>query len=109
MEIVMDPVDFGGDNEVQSEPVSETTTQAPDAPVEDLVNPFLANIPAQDRAVVGRYLKDWDSGAQKKFREYVSRLQPYEQLGKPEELTRAVTFAKNFQANPEQVFKLMWN
>lgn len=102
----MDPVDFGGENEAQNEPVVESITNEP---VEDLVNPFLANVPAQDRAIVGRYIKEWDSGAQKKFREYVERLKPYETIGKPEEVTRAVNFSKNFMANPEQAFKLLWN
>lgn len=100
----MDPVDFGGDNEAQNEPVVEPTNE----PVEDLVNPFLANVPAQDRAIVGRYIKEWDSGAQKKFREYVDRLKPYETIGKPDEVTKAVNFTKNFLAKPEEAFKLLW-
>jgi hypothetical protein len=80
-------------------------------PAEDLglASPFLSNIPAADRAVVGRYIKDWDAQVTKKFQSYAERVKPYEALGKVDEITPYVNFARNFQRDPEAVFRLMWN
>jgi hypothetical protein len=73
-----------------------------------LASPFLSKIPAQDRAVVGRYIKDWDAGVTKRFQDYSGRLKPYEALGPVDELTKYRQFAMNFRQNPEMMFKLMW-
>jgi len=96
-------VDLGQQQEPQSQP--QTT-----APGEDLglSNQFLSNIPAADRAVVGRYIKDWDAGVTKKFQSYADRIKKYEALGPEDQLTQYVNFANNFRANPEAVFRLMW-
>ena len=83
-------------------------TEANGEVVESLASPFLERIPAQDRDVVGRYIKEWDSGAQKKFREYQGRIKPYSELGSVEDLTKYRNFALGFQQNPEMMFKLMW-
>lgn len=82
-----------------------------EAPQEDLslASPFLNNIPAADRAVVGRYIKDWDAGVTKKFQSYADRIKPYEALGTPDELQKYANFARNFQQDPEAIFRLMWN
>jgi len=73
-----------------------------------LASPFLNKIPANDRQVVGRYIKDWDAGVTKKFQEYSSRVKPYEALGPVEELQQYRNFALNFRQNPEYMFKLMY-
>lgn len=73
-----------------------------------LASPFLSKIPAADRAVVGRYVKDWDAGVTKRFQDYANRVKPYEALGTVDELRNYTTFVNNFRNNPEQMFKLMW-
>jgi hypothetical protein len=88
-----------------------TNSEAVSEPVEDLslASPFLSNIPAADRAVVGRYIKDWDAGVTKKFQSYADKIKQYEALGPHEELQRYVNFARNFQQDPEAIFRMMWN
>jgi hypothetical protein len=73
-----------------------------------LASPFLSKIPASDRQIVGRYVKDWDAGVTKRFQDYSSRIKPYEALGSVEELRNYATFVNNFRTNPEAMFKLMW-
>jgi hypothetical protein len=84
------------------EPESEQTSE------EGLASPFLAKIPAQDRAVVSRYIKDWDAGVTKKFQEYSGKLKPYEQLGTYEDLQKYYNLANNLRTQPEMVFRLMY-
>jgi hypothetical protein len=104
----VDPADisFGGSN---GDTVEEPSQAEPQEDL-SLASPFLAKIPAQDREVVGRYVKDWDAGVTKKFQDYSGRLKPYENLGVPiEELQKYINLARNFQADPENVFRIMWN
>lgn len=97
---------FGGDNlpssELDQPPVGSNGDDL------SLASPFLSKIPASDRDVVGRYVKEWDAGVTKKFQEYSSRVKPYEALGSVDELRNYATFVNNFRNNPEQMFKLMW-
>ncbi|MBA2350105.1 MAG: hypothetical protein H0V81_17660 [Solirubrobacterales bacterium] len=101
---------FGGSDEnVEEQPVVQENTE----PVVDenlsLASPFLNKIPPQDRAVVARYIKEWDAGVTKKFQEYSGKLKPYESLGVPvEEIQKYVAFGNNFRTNPEGMFKVMW-
>lgn len=92
------------DNTNGSAPVGDTVA-ADDV---GLASPFLAKIPASDRAVVGRYIKDWDAGVTKKFQEYSGKLKPYEALGPIEELIKYRQLAMNIRTNPEAVFKIMF-
>jgi hypothetical protein len=73
-----------------------------------LASPFLNKIPPEDRAVVARYIKEWDAGVTKKFQEYSGKLKPYEALGPYDEIQQYVNFANNFRRDPENVFRLMW-
>jgi hypothetical protein len=97
-------VSFGGDA------IENGDSPSQDEPTEDLslASPFLEKIPAQDRAIVGRYIKDWDAGVTKKFQEIHGKYKPYTTLGPPEQLQQYVNFANNFRADPENVFRLMW-
>lgn len=99
-------VSFGGD----AEPVEGDAEPSQGEPNDDLslASPFLEKIPAQDRAIVGRYIKDWDAGVTKKFQEIHGQYKPYKALGPPEQLQQYVNFANNFRADPENVFRLMW-
>lgn len=101
---------FGGSDAPVQEPtesVAEPTVQNAEI-VEDLTDPFLKNIPAQHRDIVAQYVKQWNSGAQKKFREYQGRIKPYEELGSLEELQGYRTLAMNIRSNPEAVFRIMY-
>jgi hypothetical protein len=93
--------------ETQPQPQPQQDTNGY-VPTEDMVNPILQKIPVAHRGIVAPYLKEWDSGAQKKFKEYVEKLKPYESLGPATEIQKAVQFAKAFQADPEAMFRRMW-
>lgn len=103
----MEVPQFGSTDSGQ-EPVVSAEPQE-QAPEDSLASPFLSKIPAQDRAVVGRYIKDWDAGVTKKFQELRGALKPYEQLGPAEELQRHIAVSRNLRQNPEGVFKILWN
>lgn len=94
---------FGGSDSTVQEP-----TETVEPPSESLASPFLENIPAQDRDVVGRYVKDWDAQVTKKFQEYAGKVKPYEALGSAEDLMRMKNFADNFRRDPETIFRLMF-
>jgi hypothetical protein len=40
---------------------------------DSLANPFLAKIPEADRAIVGKYIKDWDAGVTRRFQDIHSQ------------------------------------
>ena len=106
----MDDITF---DDSTSGPVGESEPQiseeaAESVETEGLASPFLAKIPVQDRAVVARYIKDWDAGVTKKFQDYSSKLKPYQEYGTPEEVQRYHTLYNNLRNNPQQVFKLMF-
>jgi hypothetical protein len=98
-------VSFGGNESYEGD--SEPSQNEPSEDL-SLASPFLEKIPAQDRAIVGRYIKDWDAGVTKKFQEIHGQYKPYKALGPPEQLQQYVNFANNFRADPENVFRLMW-
>lgn len=88
-------------NETQPEVQVETET-------EGLASPFLSKVPAQDRAIVAKYIKDWDAGVTRKFQEYAGKLKPYETLGQIEEIEKWKNLHNNFRYNTEWVFKTMY-
>ena len=102
---------FGSESSVGDASVGDTNGEQPVGTQQEdlsLASPFLSKIPASDRAIVGRYVKDWDAGVTKKFQDYSSRIKPYEALGSIDELRQYSTFVNNFRSNPEAIFKLMW-
>jgi len=103
---VYEDVGFGASEEA-SQP-SESNGEAQPSEDLSLASPFLNKIPVEDRAVVARYIKEWDAGVTKKFQEYSGKLKPYEALGPYEEIQKYVNFANNFRQDPENVFRLMW-
>ena len=91
-----------------AEPTGAVGTESVPESQDGLASPFLAKIPAQDRAIVGKYIKDWDAGVTKRFQEYSGKLKPYEALGPVEEVQKWHNLANNFRTNPEWFFKTMW-
>lgn len=104
----MDEVSFG--NGDSSTPVVETEQNSENGEGDEfsLANPFLNGMPEEHRTLLAPYVKKWDGQVTKKFQDYSSRLKPYEQLGKPEELQKYYNFAQNFRQDPEGLFKIMF-
>lgn len=100
----MDEIPFG-----EPETTPEATPEVTVDETEGLASPFLAKIPPQDRAIVGRYIKDWDAGVTKRFQDYAGKLKPYEALGPVDEITKWQNLHNNFKYNTEWVFKTMWD
>lgn len=65
-----------------------------------LANPFLANIPEEDRPVVEKYIKDWDAGVTKKFQSYSDELNTYKEFGNADEIRTAMVIMQELSANP---------
>ena len=72
-----------------------------------LSSDFLANVPESDRAVVSRYIKDWDSGVTKKFQEIHGQYEPYKQLGDVDKLRQAVEVYDLLDNSPEIIYETL--
>lgn len=67
---------------------------------EGLANPFLANIPESDRAIVEKYVNEWDSGVTKKFQGYKDELKTYKEFGDADQISTAMTLMAELSSNP---------
>lgn len=85
--------------------------QPPAQPAQDgsgLVSPFLERVDPADRAIVEKYVKDWDGGVTRKFQELHGQLEPYQQLGAdPQTLEQAVQLMQMIDSEPEKVLGLL--
>jgi hypothetical protein len=72
-----------------------------------LADGFLSNIPENDRAVVGRYVKDWDSGVTKRFQEIHNEYAPYKELGDVENLRQAMELYNMLDTQPEVIYEAL--
>lgn len=73
-----------------------------------LANPFLEGVDPKDRAVVEKYIKDWDSGVTKRFSELHGKLEPWEKLGAdPEQAAQAMQLLQMIDNEPETVLGLL--
>lgn len=68
-------------------------------------HPFLDNIPDEEKPIVGKYIKSWDAGVQRRFMELHQQFDPYKQLGDLETLQKAQQFYDYFQRNPQDVYQ----
>lgn len=71
----------------------------------DFAQGVLSGIPEEDRATVGRYMKDWDGNVTKKFQQIHSEYQPYKELGDLEEIQTAMYYNSMLQQDPVQFIK----
>lgn len=69
-----------------------------------LASDFLTRIPENDRAVVERYVKQWDAGVTRRFQDLHSQYQPYQELGEVEELQKAVNLINMLNEDPERFY-----
>jgi len=68
---------------------------------------FLANIPDKDRAVVQRYVKDWDAGVTRRFQEIHDSYSPYKELGDVNQLRQALELYQMVDTQPEVVYEAL--
>lgn len=106
----METSGFGSETDVSEQ--TEQPVQSSEPQVEEtLGNSFLTKIPEQDRAIVAKYVKEWDANVTRKFQESAGKLKPYESLGPLDEVQKYVNFGQNFRNNPQardELFRRMW-
>lgn len=89
-------------------PEQSTGTAQPTENPDSLANPFLNNIPEQDRQIVAKYIKDWDAGVTRKFQEIHSQYQPYKELGaSAEEIQAAYNIYQQLNSDPKAFYQAL--
>lgn len=90
----------------------EVPTGIPDSnnpPSDDglgLSNQYLSNIPESDRAIVAKYIEDWDKGVTQRFQKIHEEYAPYKNLGvDPETLQNAILVMTQANEDPLEFFK----
>lgn len=83
------------------------------APVEphdssSLLNSFLQGIPDQDRPIVQKYMKDWDSGVTKQFQKIHDEYKPFKELKlTPDELVKAEGLWEVLNSDPHRMYRTL--
>lgn len=67
-------------------------------------NPFLETVAEEDRAVVGKYLDDWDKNISRRFTEKDQEIRPYKELGTPEEVRYYKQLYDMLDSDPKAVY-----
>lgn len=89
-------------------PTQEEGGSSSETNPDSLANPFLQNIPEQDRAVVAKYIKDWDAGVTRKFQEIHSQYQPYKELGAdPQDIRSAMNIYEQLNSDPKAFYEAL--
>ena len=103
------PVVSGGSDVPPVLPEPAPTPEPTPEPGNDLGlgNDFLKNIPETDRAVVEKYVKDWDAGVTKRFQSIHDDYKPYKDLGELDDLRAALEIREVLDSNPEFVYDLL--
>lgn len=99
------PQDAGTANE--DDPNAGQGTEAPPVGENDSqpANPFLEAVDPNDRAVVEKYIKQWDANVTRRQMELQRQYEPYRNLGDVETLTKAQQLYDYFQRNPQEVYQ----
>lgn len=95
---------FQGDITGQGTGLPEPTGQDDSV---SLANDFLKNVPDADRAVVSRYVKDWDAGVTKRFQEIHNEYAPYKEYGTPQEIQQAIEVYNLLDNSPEVIYEAL--
>lgn len=92
----MDPLSFSGfPDQETSEPVGE-----------DLSSGFLKGVDEADRAIVEKYIKDWDGQVTQRFQSIHKQYEPYKNLGMdPETLRNAAYIYSRLDTDPVEMYK----
>jgi hypothetical protein len=102
------PPDISAFMPVQETTAEETQSQETEGQAESsLSDGFLANIPDKDRAIVSRYVKDWDAGVTKRFQEIHDSYSPYKELGEVDQLKQALELYQMVDTQPEVVYEAL--
>lgn len=89
---------------VSEVPDTSNTIVQPQIDENGLANSFLTNIPEQDRAIVQKYVKDWDSGVTKRFQAIHDEYKPYKELGDIERIQKAMQIVQVLEDDPQQFY-----
>lgn len=99
------PVGDGQDTGGQPFGQQETDPQVSYESQYSIANDFLKGVPDTDRAIVERYIKQWDGGVTRRFKEihgsYKQQLAPYQELGANPEQLRSAWQNYQFLSTPE--------
>lgn len=72
-----------------------------------LASSFLSRIPDADRAVVEKYVKQWDAGVTRRFQELHKQYEPYKNLGELETLQKAQEIYGILDEDPERLYNAL--
>lgn len=72
-----------------------------------MASSFLSRIPDADRAVVEKYVKQWDAGVTRRFQELHKEYEPYKGLGELEELQKARELYGILDEDPERLYNAL--
>ena len=98
---------FQGDIQGVTGTETQDTGQGTPQGEASLSDDFLRNVPEADRAVVSRYIKDWDSGVTKRFQEIHNQYAPYKELGDVNQLRQAIEVYDLLDNSPEVVYETL--
>ena len=73
----------------------------------DFARGILNQIPEEDRNVVAKYYKDWDSNVTKRFQGIHEEYRPYKELGSVDELQEAVRWIGALNEDPVAFIKMV--
>lgn len=94
----------------QGQETTGTDTSTPETsgqgsePEYSLASEFLSRVPENDRAVVERYVKQWDAGVTRRFQDLHSQYAPYQELGEVEDLQKAIGLIEMLNEAPERFY-----
>lgn len=66
----------------------------------DFAKGILNQIPEEDRTVVSKYIKDWDSNVTKQFQNVHEQYKPYKELGEPDAIREALGWIELLNSDP---------
>ncbi len=94
----------GGDPTVTNDqpPVGSESSE-----ISEFAQGVLKNIPDQDRAIVQKYMKDWDGNVTKKFQEIHKEYEPYKAYGSVEDLASTQEIISMINDNPMEFYNRM--
>lgn len=92
------------DDDFQLDLGSDPSTEGGDT--DSLADGFLKDIPEADRAIVEKYVRDWDGNVTKKFQSIHEQYRPYKEIGADPDILRAsYGLVMALQDNPKEILQ----
>lgn len=88
-------------------PAPVADPSAPEPSPDSLAPDFLKNIPDADKAIVEKYVKEWDAGVTKKFQGIHEQYAPYKELGEISQVQAAIQLRELIENDPEYVYNML--